>query len=85
MDEQYDSEEIYCRKLGHHLTFKYCRMEREGFPCSRVFECWFEKIPIEEFILKNYSKSEIDLIMAPPSQKLAALTELVARIKNRNE
>jgi len=23
MNKKYDDKKIYCRKLGHHLTFKY--------------------------------------------------------------
>ena len=81
---QYDNEEIYCRKLGHHLTFKYCRTEREGLPCAKVLDCWFENIPIEEFVRSNYSEAEIAAITAPPKPKVATLFDLIAEAKKRN-
>jgi len=84
MDLRLDNEEIYCRKLGHHLAFKYCRTEREGFPCSKILDCWFEKIPIEEFVRKNYSKAEIAAIAAPSRPKMMTLIDLIEQAKKRN-
>ena len=83
MNEQYDNEEIYCRRLGHHLTFKYCRTERGGGPCSKILDCWFEKLPIEEFINTNYSEAEIAAITAVPRPKVATLFDLIEKAKKR--
>ena len=83
MLEQYDSEEIYCRKLGHHLAFKYCRTEREGLSCSKILDCWFEKLPIENFIKENYSEAEIAAITASPRPKVATLFDLIEQAKKR--
>ncbi|MEA1928515.1 MAG: hypothetical protein U9N73_09935, partial [Candidatus Auribacterota bacterium] len=85
MIEQYDKEEIYCRKLGHHLAFKYCRTEREGFPCSKILDCWFERFPVEEFVRKNYSEAEVAAINAPPRPKVATLFDLIEKAKNREK
>ena len=84
MDEQYDSKEIYCRKLGHHLAFKYCRTEREGFPCAKIFDCWFEKLPIEEFIRENYTDVEIAAITVSPRSKVATLFDLIEKAKEKS-
>jgi len=83
MLEQYDSEEIYCRKLGHHLDFKYCRTEKEGLPCSKILDCWFEKFPVEKFIKENYSEAEISAITASPRPKVATLFDLIEQAKKR--
>ena len=85
MDQQYDKEEIYCRKLGHHLTFKYCRTERAGSPCPKIIDCWFDKIPIGEFLRKNYREEEIDSLSAAPRPKTATLVELIERARERTE
>ncbi|MBN1696235.1 MAG: hypothetical protein JW881_01865 [Spirochaetales bacterium] len=79
MNEQYDSERIYCRKLGHHLGFIYCRTEHDGLPCSRVLDCWFSRIPVRDFILANYSESERERIFAPPRQKTETLLDLIKK------
>lgn len=83
--EMYDGEEIYCRKLGHHLSFKYCRMEREGFPCSKIIDCWFTRVPIGEYIQKNFNAAEIAGITATPRPKVATLLELIGQAKERKK
>ena len=85
MDLQFDNEEIYCRKLGHHLAFKYCRTEREGFPCAKIYDCWFERLPIEEFIRDNYSETEAAAISAPAAPKVATLFDLIEQAKKRSD
>jgi hypothetical protein len=69
MIEDFDSEKIYCRKLGHHVSFKYCRGENEGLPCARILDCWFERLPIEDFIRTNYTEEECARIFAPQKYK----------------
>lgn len=83
MAETYDSREIYCRKLGHYLTFRYCRSEREGLPCRKILDCWCDKLPIGEYLRSNYSPGEIAGIIGPPPPKTATLVELVERARRR--
>lgn len=85
MEDQYDNKEIYCRKLGHHLTFKYCRTERRGLPCSKILDCWFEKLPIGEFLRENYTDSEIAAIMSLPRPKVATLFDLIEQAKKSGQ
>ena len=83
MDDRYDSREIYCRKLGHHLTFHYCRSERSGLPCGRIKDCWFDKIPIGDFLRDNYTSGELSRISAPPPAKTATILEMIERARRR--
>jgi len=83
MDESYDSREIYCRKLGHYLTFGYCRSERDGLPCGKITDCWFEKIPIGDFLRDNYSPGELAGITGPPPAKAATLVEMIEQARRR--
>ena len=81
MDEIYDSREIYCRKLGHYLTFRYCRSERDGLPCGKILDCWFDKIPIGDFLRANYTPEEMARIAGPVPAKAATLVELIERAR----
>jgi hypothetical protein len=85
MIEDFDSEEIYCRKLGHRLSFKYCRIERNGLPCARILDCWFERFPIEDFINTHYTEEEQARIFAPPKQKTETLIDLIKKAQNRDK
>ena len=83
MDESHDSREIYCRKLGHYLTFEYCRRESGGLPCSRITDCWFDRIPIGDFLRDNYSSEELARMAGPPPAKAATLVEMIERARRR--
>jgi hypothetical protein len=81
MIEKHDSEEIYCRKLGHRLLFSYCRVEKGTLPCSKIRDCWFERIDINGFLEENYSESDLESIFKPGSDKISSLLELIEKAK----
>ena len=83
MVDTLDSREIYCRKLGHYLTFRYCRSERDGLPCGKIMDCWFDKIPIGDYLRNKYSPGELAGIIGPPPAKAATLIELIERARKR--
>ncbi len=84
MDTSHDSRETYCRRLGHYLTFGYCRTEREGLPCGRILDCWFEKLAIGDFLRENYSPEEIGRVTGPAPPKTVTLVELIERARRRS-
>lgn len=80
----YDTEEVYCRKLGHHLAFQYCRRVNGQLPCQKIADCWFEKIPIQDFLTQHYSKEEIKRIFAAPQNKMTSILSLIEKAQNRS-
>jgi len=78
-NKDYDEQEIYCRKLGHHLHFKYCREENISLPCSKIRECWFSRIDINQFIYENFSDEEVKSIERPAVPKISSIVDLIAR------
>jgi hypothetical protein len=83
--KRYDNERIYCRRLGHWLTFNYCRKENKGLPCGKILDCWFGRIEIKEFLKENYKEEEISYIFEPPKSKLSSIIEIVEEAKKRSE
>ena len=83
--DAYDREAIYCRKLGHHLKFDYCRRESGVLPCSRIVKCWSEKLPINKFLNMHFSATELDTIFAPPTPKITSLIELIQKAQALKE
>jgi hypothetical protein len=81
---KYDNERIYCRKLGHWLTFNYCRQENNELPCRKILDCWFEEIPIKEFLKENYTEEEISYIFGSPKSKISSLIEIIEQAKKRS-
>lgn len=77
--DEHDSLEKYCPKLGHALTFQYCRCESNKLPCSRIADCWQEKLPVREFLDSNYSLEEKKFIFRPAKNKLLSLFEIIQK------
>ena len=71
--------------LGHVLTFHYCRTMKEGLPCGRILDCWFEVMPVQQFIEKNYSEEERKIIFDPPKQKMISLLEIIEKAQKKEE
>ncbi|MBN2160116.1 MAG: hypothetical protein JW807_12030 [Spirochaetes bacterium] len=82
MEESFDDKTGYCRSLGHYVPFQYCRTVNSGLPCSKIKDCWFEKLDIERFIGENYSKSEIEQIFTPRPEKISTLIDLINKAKD---
>ena len=85
MIKKHDKRENYCRMLGHVLPFKYCRTMKEGLPCGRILDCWFEVMPIEQFIEVNYSEEEKKIIFEPPKQKMISLVEILEKARKEKQ
>ncbi len=79
-----DAEEIYCRMLGHHLQFSYCRTCRDGLPCFKLLDCWFERFDVEAFVREHYTEEEIRQFLEPPKPKMHTLMELIKKAQTRS-
>ena len=81
MITKHDAEELYCRKLGHKLSFKYCRIEKGDLPCSSIRNCWFEKIDVDNFLSANYSKDDQEIVFKPSSPKVYSILDIIEKAK----
>jgi hypothetical protein len=77
---------IRCPRLGHQVSFSYCRSENQGIPCFKTLDCWFDRFPVEKYLRKELSSSDWDRVFStPPTPKLLSLFELVEQAKERNK
>ena len=81
--QKYDEQEIYCRKLGHHLQFKYCRQEQQQLPCTELKRCWPSRIPIKEFLALSFSPDEIDFLDEPQVSKVSTILDIIQKIQKK--
>jgi hypothetical protein len=79
--DSHDREQGYCRKLGHHLGFGYCRRAEQGLPCALARDCWFERFPVAEFLEKNYTGEELARAAAPAPGKLESILAALSRAR----
>jgi hypothetical protein len=78
-----DHREVYCRMLGHHLNFNYCRLMQDGLPCFKIKDCWFEQFDIQGFIEAHYTEEEIKSFSTPPRPKMVTLMSLLEQAQKR--
>jgi hypothetical protein len=79
----HDREQGYCRKLGHHLSFGYCRTVNQGLPCALARDCWFERFAVAEFLEANYTGEQLARATAPAPGKLESILAAVRRAAGR--
>lgn len=84
MIEQYDNLECRCRMLGHNVPFKYCRTVQTRLPCPKIIDCWFRRIPIQDFIKNNYNQEELTQILVQPKLKMDSLMDMIEKMKKTN-
>jgi hypothetical protein len=77
MKQDFDSGQGYCRKLGHYLTFHYCRQEHHSLPCPKIRDCWFSAFDIDQFLRENYKTEDISYLQNIPTAKVGTIIELI--------
>jgi len=77
-----DDYEIRCRKLGHEVSFSYCRFESTGLPCSKTIDCWYDHFLVEDLLRKELKVEEWDRVFVnPPKPKMVTLMDLIEQAK----
>ena len=79
----FDDQDCYCRILGHHLRFSYCRSCQDGDPCFKILDCWFDKFDVRKFMEENYTAEEIERFLRPPKPKVQTLVTLIQQAQQR--
>jgi len=81
--DEFDERGIYCRMLGHDLTFNYCRRTGDGSFCRRIIDCWHDKIEIGRYLKTFFTADEIAAVLHPSEPKLQTLLNLIDKTENR--
>ena len=83
--EQFDTIESYCPMLGHELPFKYCRTMQMDLPCGRILNCWFERLPIQQYIGDHFTLEEQKKAFEPPKPKMEALADIIQKVSKKSD
>ena len=79
-----DDLTIRCPRLGHQISFSYCRSENKGLPCFKALDCWHSYFSVEAFFKKELTPEEWEKVFrSPPKPKLLSLVELIEQAKGR--
>ena len=78
-----DNRTRRCPRLGHDLSFSYCRKPGDEIPCPKIFDCWWESFDIKAFMEENYPDDIIKQVNKPPELKTQSLLELIQEVEKR--
>ena len=77
-----DEFRIRCRKLGHQISFSYCRRENSRLPCIKTLDCWYDHFLVEEYFRKELTPEEWDkAFKRSGTTKMLSLLELIEQAK----
>ncbi len=77
-----DDYEIRCPRLGHQISFSYCRSENRGLPCFKTLDCWYDHFLVEEYFRKELTSEEWDkAFKRSGTTKMLSLLELIEQAK----
>lgn len=78
-----DNSKRRCPRLGHNISFSYCRKPGDDIPCTKIYDCWWEIFDIKAFMEKNYSEDIIKQINKPLKSKPQSLLEMIQEVEKR--
>jgi hypothetical protein len=79
-----DDEKIRCPRLGHQISFSYCRSENLGLPCFKTLDCWHGHFSVEEYMKQELTPEEWEKVFnRPPKPKILSLVELIEQAKKQ--
>jgi hypothetical protein len=79
-----DDCQIRCPRLGHPISFSYCRLENMGIPCFKTLDCWFEHFPVEEYLRETLTVEEWDrAFQGAGKTKVMSILELIEQARKR--
>jgi hypothetical protein len=86
MLDDHDRRTIRCRRLGHEVTFYYCRTQEGGSVCSLILDCWWEAFDVRAFLQEHLGEEEVErLAERRPRPKVLTLIELIEQARRRAE
>lgn len=79
----YDDRHLCCPKLGHEVTFEYCRTKQGDAPCRNLLGCWWDHIEVAPFVAEHFGGIEAGEFFDGPAEQVAAVTECIKRASGR--
>ncbi len=77
-----DTAKIRCPRLGHQISFSYCRRENQGLPCFKTFDCWHSHFSVVKYLKNELTPEQWKTVfMNRPKQKVLSLLDLIEQAK----
>jgi len=77
-----DGRVLRCRRLGHSVTFHYCRTQEADSLCPRILDCWWEVFDVHAFLEENLPAERLRALAEhAPRPKVLSILEIVERVR----
>ena len=77
-----DEQTIRCPRLGHQISFSFCRIENKGLPCFKTLDCWYVHFPVEAHLRAELTPEQwTETFDRPAKPKMLSLLELIEQAK----
>ncbi len=78
MLEEHDERRRRCARLGHEVTFRYCRTQEGESLCTRILDCWWETFGVRAFLAEHLGEDEVRRLQEHerPDKRLSILRML---------
>ena len=84
MLEEHDERVRRCPRLGHEVTFRYCRTQEGESICPRILDCWWETFDVRGFLERHLPPEQMrPLLEGERPPKIASLVELIEQARRR--
>ena len=72
-----------CPRLGHEVSFHYCRTQESSTCCPRLQDCWWEIFDVRAFLKEYLPAEELTSLQDKPApkEKVLSLLELIEQAK----
>lgn len=82
-----ESSGIRCPRLGHQISFSYCREENYGLPCFKTLDCWYTYFDVHTYLKNTLSEDDFQkAFLKTTKPKVLSLFEMIeAAKKNKDE
>lgn len=83
MIEEHDNKTQRCRKLGHEVSFRYCRGGAGNEICRSILDCWWEIFDVRSFMRENMPEQLDHIEKTPPPSKINTILDLIEQAKKQ--
>jgi hypothetical protein len=84
-ENEHDERTRRCPRLGHDVTFHYCRTQEGSRICKRLAHCWWEQFDIRAWLRRNMPERAEDLTEPARPDKMGSLMEIIEKAKKRKD
>jgi hypothetical protein len=79
---EHDERRLRCRRLGHEVTFGYCRTQEGESVCALILDCWWEAFDVAGFLRKHLEPEEFERLARRGFRpKVTSLLDLVQQAR----